>query len=223
MALSALVALALVAEAWWVVSRWDSRSPAPQPEAAPAVVRVPTTTPAGGVLVRSRFRSDGSMRVTQWVRPSALVLGELSLSVDDQPVTTSAGAVLRDLRVSTDALLPPDVPDRLVAGQDVDLPFYSHVEMVRLDYVVEGAVARSTDSAPGRALAALNLVHVDAPGLAGGVVFETSGADVQSMACSDPAGQLQPCGRPAAGRWQVSRPSSASARPVVAVVDLPQA
>lgn len=227
-AATVLVAAAVVVSTAWGVDRWRDDSVAGAPDRS-AVVQLPRLVPSPGVLVRSRVRADASLRVTQWIRPGSVLLSELTLRVLPAPGDGPPAAIeLRDLRIRADARVLAEPVAELVSGQRVAVPFYGYVRAIRLDYVLEGAVIRSESSAPGRGLARLNLVQVAGPGTDQTHVFETRvlerrGGSVLSMACGDVTGVLQSCGRGVARGWQTSVHGSATARPVVSVVDLPSA
>jgi hypothetical protein len=214
----ALATLWATDSAWWADTSTGS-DPAPVAAGAP-----PRSAPDPGVLVRSRLTTRGDLVVTQWLTFDDDVR-RLPVSVDPATIGASddVATKMRRLRVTADDDAVP-APDRLAAGESTVLDFGAAVRAARLDYVVEGAVERSEMSAPGRAVADLNPVHVSVPGSATPQVLQVSAAAegaVLSMACGSGEDLPTPCGRDARRGWSVRLPDLAG-QDVIASVDLPR-
>jgi len=176
----------------------------------------PAAAPQPGVLVRSRINADGGLRVTQWVTPAADLTG-FALRVEPASFA-SASTQLSQLQVSRDGVVVDEVTGRLDEGARALLSVPGDGGTVRLDYLVEGAVARSLQSAPNRALVDLSVVRIARSGLR--QVVQLRGASVLSLACGTAPEPAEPCGRLSESGGRVLLPASSGAD-VIAAIDLP--
>ena len=214
-----------LATMWATDSGWWSDAPASDVATPVAAEAPPRSAPDPGVLVRSRLTARGTLVVTQWLTFDDVVR-RLPLSVDPAAIAASddVATEVRRLRVTAGGTVVPAPDTTLAAGESAVLDLGVPVRAVRLDYVVEGAVERSRMSAPGRAVADLNPVHVSVPGSATPQVVQVSAAAdgaVLSMACASGGDLPTPCGRDARRGWSVRLPGAAG-QDVIASVDLPR-
>jgi hypothetical protein len=214
-----------LATMWATDSGWWSDDTAGDVATPVAAEAPPRSAPDPGVLVRSRLTARASLVVTQWLTFDEVV-GRLPLSVDPAAIGASddVATEVRRLRVTAGGAAVAAPVTTLAAGESAVLDLGVPVRTARLDYVVEGAVERSRMSAPGRAVADLNPVHVSVPGSVTPQVLQVSAAAdgaVLSMACASGGDLPTPCGRDARRGWSVRLPDAVG-QDVIASVDLPR-
>lgn len=182
-----------------------------QPTSGDSPEEAPSDKP--GSYVISRVTSDGRL-----VTDHYLVTAEPVTSVqtrirktgypDFSPEVQQLQVFADDDRVSTAPLPTTERLNRL----DLEEPS----TVVRLHYVIDGAVVASVPSTSGRALALVNPVKVEADVPPSRHVVEVDG-QVLGLSCARGRQVAEPCGKSADDGWRVARQNSKSA--VLAQVD----
>ena len=211
--LGAMVALALVAVAVFLVLRDDGPAPSATREADPAP-EPPVTLAARTSYVDTRVTPGGDLVVRQWLHGRSQMFG-----VELAPPPSVGALRVTDVVVLAGGRAAPG-PDRLRRGRGSFA--FTGSEDVYLSYRVQGAVERS-DSAPGRALARLTSLEAQVtPGMVA-TTHAVRGGRVLALACAsrDPGAVPVPCGAPAGRGWRVERAGAARDDVVIAQLDLP--